>query len=57
MNYPLKTATKTNNLLDIEEDNIEDNYKSIIIETSSCLDIENITQVFNLESDREQRTK
>lgn len=45
MNYPLKTATKTNNLLDIEEDNIEDNYKSVIIETSSCLSIKNLRKV------------
>lgn len=57
MKYPLKTVTNSVNRLDIEKDNIEGNYKSIIIETSSCLNIENITQVFNLESDREQRTK
>ena len=45
MNYPLKTATKSSNQLDIEKDNIEDNYKSIIIETSSCLSIKNLRKV------------
>ncbi len=57
MVYPLKTVTNSEDRLDIEKDNIEGKYRSIIIETSCCLDIRNITHVFNLKSDREQRTK
>ncbi len=57
MVYPLKTVTNSDKRLDIEKDNIEGKYKSIIIETSCCLGIRNITHVFNLELDREKRTQ
>ena len=55
MEYPLRTLTKSSNLLNIYNDDIEGNYCSIIEETSCCLSLGNITYPFTLIKNQEKR--